>query len=152
MLNPAGIQKSGRAPPVAEAIAGMALNDRVQSYQNICNILTESVAKARKRHGHLASEKRSAAGAAQSASSSPQRQMGSKRMAGVGAKESLEADQRIMKQKKQFENLLKQYRMDLKLQETKRQQDLRRAEKIAAREEKIQQMRQKKFEEGMLTQ
>lgn len=42
--------------------------------------------------------------------------------------------------------------MDLKLQETKRQQDLRRAEKIAAREEKISQMRQKKFEDGMLTQ
>ena len=52
MLNPA-VQKSGRAAPVAEAIAGMALNDRVQSYQNICNILTESVAKARRRHGHL---------------------------------------------------------------------------------------------------
>lgn len=31
--------------------------------------------------------------------------------------------------------------MDLKIQETKRQQDLRRAEKIAAREEKIQQMK-----------
>ena len=42
--------------------------------------------------------------------------------------------------------------MDLKLQETKRQQDLRRAEKIALREEKIQQMKQKKFEEGMITQ
>ena len=42
--------------------------------------------------------------------------------------------------------------MDLKIQETKRQQDLKRAEKIAAREEKIQQMKQKKFEEGMLTQ
>ena len=67
--------------------------------------------------------------------------MTNKRMGGLGARDSLEADQRIMKQKKQFENLLKQYRMDLKLQETKRQQDLRRAEKIAAREEKIQQMR-----------
>ena len=42
--------------------------------------------------------------------------------------------------------------MDLKLQETKRQQDLRRAEKIALREERIQQMKQKKFEEGMITQ
>lgn len=42
--------------------------------------------------------------------------------------------------------------MDLKLQETKRQQDLRRAEKIAMREEKIQQMKQKKFEEGMISQ
>ena len=58
-----------------------------------------------------------------------------------GGRDSLDADQRILKQKKQFENLLRQYRMDLKLQETKRQQDLRRAEKIALREEKIQQMR-----------
>jgi len=57
--------------------------------------------------------------------------------AGPGGKESVEADQRILKQKKQFESLLKQYRMDLKLQETKRQQDLRRAEKIALREDKI---------------
>ena len=46
--------------------------------------------------------------------------MTNKRMGGLGARDSLEADQRIMKQKKQFENLLKQYRMDLKLQETKR--------------------------------
>ena len=58
-----------------------------------------------------------------------------------GGREGLEADQRILKQKKQFENLLRQYRMDLKLQETKRQQDLRRAEKIALREERIQQMK-----------
>lgn len=42
--------------------------------------------------------------------------------------------------------------MDLKLQENKRQQDLRRAEKIAHREDKIAQMKQKKFEEGMITQ
>ena len=45
MLN-ANIQAQGK-PQLAEAIAGMALNDRVQSYQNICNILTESVTKAR---------------------------------------------------------------------------------------------------------
>ena len=63
--------------------------------------------------------------------------LGGPSAAGPGGKESIEADQRILKQKKQFENLLKQYRMDLKLQETKRQQDLRRAEKIALREEKI---------------
>lgn len=99
MLNPGGNQKSGRVAPVAEAIAGMALNDRVQSYQNICNILTESVAKARKRHGNLTSDKRMG-GTTQSASSSPQRPLSNKRSTGAGARESLEADQRILKQKK----------------------------------------------------
>lgn len=95
MLNP-GLQQPGRPAPVAEAIAGMALNDRVQSYQNICNILTESVAKARKKHGYLAADRR---GGVHSASSSPQRPMmpGGKRMAGAGGRESLEADQRILK-------------------------------------------------------
>ena len=134
--------QAGRPAPVAEAIAGMALNDRVQSYQNICNILTESVAKARKKHVHLAGtgDRRGV----QSTSSSPQRTAAKVTAGGAlasGGREGLEADQRILKQKKQFENLLRQYRMDLKMQETKRQQDLRRAEKIALREEKIQQMK-----------
>lgn len=142
MLNP-GLQQAGRPAPVAEAIAGMALNDRVQSYQNICNILTESVAKARKKHVYLTGDPR-LGGGLRSSSSSPQRAMMPGKRAGAiaaGGRESLEADQRILKQKKQFENLLRQYRMDLKMQETKRQQDLRRAEKIAFREEKIQQMK-----------
>ena len=30
------------------------MSDRVQSYQNICNILTESVSKAKERYSHLA--------------------------------------------------------------------------------------------------
>lgn len=92
MLNP-GLQQPGRPAPVAEAIAGMALNDRVQSYQNICNILTESVAKARKKHVYLAGDRR---GGLHSSSSSPQRAMGAKRMV-AGGRESLEADQRILK-------------------------------------------------------
>ena len=135
MLNP-GRQQAGRPAPVTEAIAGMALNDRVQSYQNICNILTESVAKARNKHVYLAGDPRRAG--VQSTSASPQR-AAAKRAGALasGGRDSLEADQRILKQKKQFENLLRQYRMDMKIQETKRQQDLRRAEKVALREEKI---------------
>ena len=37
------------------ALAGAGgMKDRVQSYQNICNILTESVSKAKERYKHLA--------------------------------------------------------------------------------------------------
>jgi len=36
------------------APSGLAMNDRVQSYQNICNILTESVSKAKEDLAHLA--------------------------------------------------------------------------------------------------
>ena len=67
-------------------------------------------------------------------------------------KDGIEADQRILKQKKQFENLLKQYKMDLKLQENKRQQDLKRAEKIQMRDEKIRRIKQERFEEDLMNQ
>lgn len=64
----------------------------------------------------------------------------------------IKADQRILKQKKQFEALLKQYKLDKKIRDNKRQQDIRRAEKMAAREEKIQHIKQRKFEEEMMNQ
>ena len=40
--------------------------------------------------------------------------------------------------------------MEIKIQENKRVQDLKRAEKIAQRDEKIKQIKQKKIEELML--
>lgn len=65
---------------------------------------------------------------------------------------NLETDERIKKQKQQFEALLKQYKMDQRKQETKRRNDIKRAEKIAVRDEKIKNIKQRKFEDEMLAQ
>jgi anti-sigma regulatory factor (Ser/Thr protein kinase) len=48
-----------------------------------------------------------------------------------------QTDQRIKKQRLQFENLLKQYRQDMKVKESRKMKDQRRLEKVAMRDEKI---------------
>ena len=118
------------------------MNDRVQSYQNICNILTESVSKAKEQHAHLgmAGGKRG-----KSASNSPVRAV-------MPEFSTVHTDQRILKQKKQFASLLKQYHMDRKQQEYKRHLQQKRSEKMAVRDEKIKAIKQRKFEEEMLNQ
>lgn len=114
----------------------------MQANQNIYNILTESVSKAKAGLAHLgpASKKKST-------SNSPHRK-------GYSAADQagIDADQRIIKQKKQFETLLKQYKMDKKVQEAKRQQLQQRADKMALRDDKIKAIKQKKFEEQMVNQ
>jgi len=85
-----------------------ALNDRVQSYQNICNILTESVSKAKEDLAHLAP---GASPGKHSTKGSPVRK--------TVEKANVLADQRIQKQKKQFEALLKQYKLEKKSKEMK---------------------------------
>jgi len=107
-----------------DGLAAAGGKDRVQSYQNMANILTESVSKAKERYRHLAP------GAEQSLKSSPQRTAftqkaigSSQRSAPAMAKADLtgiETDQRIKKQRQQFETLLKQYKLDMKVKENKR--------------------------------
>lgn len=62
------------------------------------------------------------------------------------------ADNRIVKQRKQFAALLKEYRMDKKLEERKKVKTAMLLERVARRDEKIQAIRQKKFEEEMINQ
>lgn len=92
----AGVPNQG-----ASRTSTKGIGPRVQSYQNMCNILTESVAKAREDLAHLAP-----GAAAHSASSSPVRSQG-----GASHKRAdqavSKADDRIAKQKRQFANLLK---------------------------------------------
>lgn len=96
------------------------MSDRVQSYQNICNILTESVSKAKERYSHLAPGAESQT-RHKSNSNSPERNMQSK--ISRADMQSIETDQRIKKQKQQFEQLLKQYQQDMRKEETKRVND-----------------------------
>lgn len=122
------------------AAAG-GMKDRVQSYQNMANILTESVSKAKERYRYLAP--------GQEKSQKPSPQRGAKAAGGTQRSAALskadlhgvETDQRIQKQRQQFETLLKQYKMDMKVQENKRQLDQKRANKMAQRDEKIQAIR-----------
>lgn len=77
-----------------------SMNDRVQSYQNICNILTESVTRAKQRYQHLApgndSNKRSKMGS-NAQNQSPGR--GASGIPGVPKADlaNLETDERIKK-------------------------------------------------------
>ena len=50
---------------------------------------------------------------------------------------SIETDKRIKKQKQQFEQLLKEYHKDVRKEETKKLKDQQKLQKIAARDEKI---------------
>ena len=68
------------------------MNDRVQSYQNICNILTESVSKAKENLAHLAPG--ASASAKKTTSNSP---IGNNKQSELVG---LQTDQRIVKQKK----------------------------------------------------
>ena len=78
------------------------MSDRVQSYQNICNILTESVSKAKERYQHLAPGVESVSrmkGTSNSNSPDTRRQASKIGRADIG---NIETDQRIKKQKQQF--------------------------------------------------
>jgi hypothetical protein len=86
------------------------LDTRVQQNQNIYNILTESVSKAKEDLAHLAP----GASPAKSKKGSPQRGKSSQaELAGV------QADERILRQKRQFEQLLKEYKQEMRNKEIK---------------------------------
>lgn len=92
------------------------------------------MSKAKDRYAHLApgatnSQKRNRGA---SKSNSPDTKNVASKNSG-----NIETDQRIMKQKQQFESLLKQYKMDQRKKENKRMNDIKKQEKIAARDEKI---------------
>lgn len=64
----------------------------------------------------------------------------------------VETDNRIKKQKQQFEQLLKEYQKDIRKEENRRMHDQRRQHKIAQRDEKIKAIKQKRFEDELLNQ
>jgi len=107
------------------ALAGAGgMKDRVQSYQNICNILTESVSKAKERYKHLGPGAKKSQGSSPQRNIAPSNQVGSTSRSLPGVQKSdlvnIETDQRIKKQRQQFESLLKQYKLDMKVKEHKR--------------------------------
>ena len=128
------------------------MSDRVQSYQNICNILTESVSKAKERYSHLApgADAQSRRQGNSNSNSPDQRNMRSK--FGKQDQAVVETDNRIKKQKQQFEQLLKEYQKDIRKEENRRMHDQRRQHKIAQRDEKIKAIKQKRFEDELLNQ
>ena len=129
------------------------MSDRVQSYQNICNILTESVSKAKDRYAHLApgidSQQRKRG---ISKSSSPDQRNVDNFKAGKQQSGNIETDERILKQKQQFESLLKDYKQEQRKRDNKKLMDERKAAKIALRDDKIKAIKAKRFEDEMLNQ
>ena len=88
MVNPNAAKMLPGAP------VGAGMNDRVQSYQNICNILTESVSKAKEQLAHLGPGGSPGKGRG-SKSNSPVR--GSAAGPSVAEVAGVKADARIMK-------------------------------------------------------
>ena len=117
-------------------VSGMS--DRVQANQNIYNILTESVSKAKERYQHLAPGQDSQSRhQGNSPSNSPDQRKNMASKFGKSEMASIETDKRIKKQKQQFEQLLKEYHKDVRKEETKKLKDQQKLQKIAARDEKI---------------
>lgn len=83
---------------------------------DICNILTESVSKAKQDLAHLAPGAQNLSGK-KSQSGSPVRNSAAFALA---EQKGFKADERIQKQKKQFANLLKEYKFEQKVAQQKR--------------------------------
>ena len=85
-----------------------------QQNENIANILTQSVSKAKDRYAHLAPNSANRKSSRDSPDKNLKKIFGAAEMAGI------KADQRIIKQKRQFEGLLKQYKLDKKIRDKNR--------------------------------
>ena len=101
-------------------------------YNNIYNILTENVAKAKVRLAKL--------------TESP---------AKANTKQQLQDQEtmdRIMRQKKEYETLLKQHAQEQKAKNRNKEAEHKRLEKQIQREMRLKQIREKKFEEELINQ
>ena len=107
-------------------------SQKQKQYSNIYNILTENVAKAKVRLAKLAD--------------SP-----AKKSSKLN-EEDKETIERIARQKREYETLLRQYSHDQKTRYKGREAEQRRIEKQIAREMKLKQIREKKFEEELINQ
>ena len=99
-------------------------NDRAQSYQNIYQILMDNVRKAKDRMANLGS---------------------------VNQIDNVEeTDRRILRQKQEFEALYRQYQQEVKQRETKKRLEGSKNQKSVAREQKIQTIKERKFQDDLL--
>ena len=101
-----------------------------QQYSNIYKILTENVAKAKQRLASLNYEQ------------NPKRR----------SKEDEETLERIKSTKKEYETLLRQHDHTTKSKQRIREVESRRLERAQNRENKLAQLRERKFEEELLNQ
>ena len=63
-----------------------------------------------------------------------------------------DADEKIEKQKREFESLMKQYNLEQRVEENRRKQGAKRAERIARRDAKIAEIKQRRLEEQLAAQ
>ena len=101
-------------------------------YHNIYNILTENVAKAKVRLAKLAD----------SPSRTTQKQQN----------EDKETVERIVRQKREYETLVKQRAQEIKARNKNKEAQQKRLERQIAREVKLKEIREKKFEEELINQ
>lgn len=107
-------------------------SQKEKQYNNIYNILTENVAKAKVRLAKLAD--------------SPNKK-NSKQQA-----EDKETIDRINRQKKEYETLLKAYNHEQKARNKGKEAEQKRIERQIQREMKLKSIREKKFEEDLINQ
>jgi hypothetical protein len=120
---------------------------------NICNILTDSVSKAKQDLAYLAPGTSGAHLSGQKSNSgSPVRNQGAAAAFTQAEQQTFKADERIAKQRRQFAALMKEYKMDRKLEERKRAKNAQIQERGVKRDERIKAIRQRKFEEEMVNQ
>ena len=108
-------------------------NERAQSYQNIYDILMDNVRRAKDRLAPL--------GQVSITHSHP----------GGHGIDSEETDRRILRQKQEFETLYRQYQLEIKAKELKKREEDAQVEKRLQRESRIQAIREKKFQEELLS-
>jgi hypothetical protein len=75
-----------------------------------------------------------------------------KKKATTRAEDDAETMERILRQKKEYETLLKAYNLEQKSRTRTKELEQRRLEKQLQRELKLKQIREKKFEEELLNQ
>lgn len=120
---------------------------------NICNILTDSVSKAKQDLAYLAPGTSGAhLSGKKSHSGSPVRNQGAAAAFTQAEQQTFKADERVAKQRRQFAALMKEYKMDRKLEERKRAKNAQIQERGLKRDERIKAIRQRKFEEEMVNQ
>lgn len=100
---------------------------RAQSYENIYSILMDNVQRAKDRLAHLGE---------------------------TDQRKDFEedTDRRILKQKMEFDALLNEYLHDTKVKQTKKHFEDEKIQKQFMREQKIQTIKEKKFEEDLINQ
>ena len=107
-------------------------NQKEKQYSNIYNILTENVAKAKVRLAKLAD--------------SPQKKTNKQ------ITEDKETMDRIGRQKREYETLVKQYSHEQRAKHKGKELEQKRIERQIQREMKLKQIREKKFEEELINQ